>query len=102
MTFTRLFLLGAAATAMVPASAALPPNYQRLAELRAVISNAEVQRAFGTNEPIDRVEYLKHDLFRVTAGRCHMDVSIVSLPTPEGVAGPRRFQAKAGKKVCGR
>lgn len=86
--------------AAVPASAALPPNYQRLAELRAVLALGEVQRAFGTNQPIDRIEYLKTDLYRVTAGRCRMDVAIVGLPIPDGIAGPRRFEARAGRKVC--
>jgi hypothetical protein len=31
-----------------------------------------------------------------------MDIAIVDLPTPRNVAGPRRFAARPGKKVCGR
>jgi hypothetical protein len=83
------------------ASAALPPQYQRLAELRAVLAHGEVARAFGST-PIDRVEYVRNDLYRVTAGRCHLDVAIIGLPMPRGVAGPRRFEARPGQKVCPR
>lgn len=95
-----LAALSALSAAAGPASAALPPNYQRLAELRAVLGHAEVTGAFGTNEPIDRVEFVRHDLYRVTSGRCHMDVAIVGLPTPAGVSGPRRFEARPGRKIC--
>jgi hypothetical protein len=81
------------------ATAALPPNYQRIAELRAVLAHPEVGRAFGL-QPIDRIEYLKTDLFRLTAGPCRLDVAIVDLPTPKNVTGGRRFEARPGRKVC--
>lgn len=96
----RPIALGAAALAAVPAAAALPPNYQRLAELRAVLNHPEVGRAFGMDGPVERIEYLRHDLYRVSSGRCRMDVAIVGLPMPRAVAGPRRFEARPGKKVC--
>lgn len=96
-----LFFAGvAAALAALPATAALPPNYQRLAELRAILSHPDVIRAFGTNEPIERVEYVRADLYRVSAGRCHLDVAIVSLPSDRRVAGPRRFEARPEQRVC--
>ena len=100
-THARLTALAAAALAASPASAALAPNYQRQAELRAVISHPQVTRAFGA-DPIDRVEYLRADLYRATAGRCRLDVAIVDLPTPPGVSGPRRFDLRPGPLVCGR
>lgn len=93
--------LSAAALAAVPASAALPPNYQRLAELRAVLNHPAVGSAFGMDGPVERVEYVRPDLYRVSSGRCRMDVAIVGLPMPRGMAGPRRFEARPGKKVCG-
>ena len=89
--------LGAAA----PAAAALPPHYQRAAELQAVVAAPGVAAAFGIEAPIQRVEYVKPDLYRVSAGRCHLDVAIVDLPTPKDVSGGRRFAARPGKKVCG-
>lgn len=95
-----LAALGLAAAAAAPASAALPPNYQRAAELRAVLDHPGVAGALAA--PIDRIEFLKHDLYRATAGACRVDVAIVDLPTPPGIAGPRRFKAKPGRKTCGR
>lgn len=88
--------------AATPAGAALPPQYQRLAELRAVLNHPGVTGAFGVGDPIERVEYAGPDLYRVSAGRCHLDVRIVDLPTPRNVAGGRRFEARPGRKVCRR
>lgn len=99
-----IFGCAAACAAMLvatPAGAALPPNYQRLAELRAVLALPAVGTAFGL-EPIDRIVYAGPDLYRVSAGRCHLDVRIVGLPTPRNVVGPRRFEARAGRPVCRR
>jgi hypothetical protein len=101
-TSIRLAAAATLALSALPASAALAPNYQRLAELRAVLGHPGVAAAFGVSEPIDRIEYAGPDLYRVTAGRCHVDVRIVSLPVPNGMVGPRRFEARAGQRVCGR
>jgi hypothetical protein len=100
-TYARLSASFAAALAASPAAAALAPNYQRQAELRAVIAHPQVTRAFGA-DPIDRVEYVRTDLYRVTAGRCRVDVAVVDLPTPRDVSGPRRFDLRPGPLVCGR
>ena len=100
-TSSRLIALAMAALAASPAPAALAPSHQRLAELRAVIAHPAVGRAFGA-DPIDRVEYVSPDLYRLTAGRCRIDVAIVDLPAKRAVAGPRRFDARPGSMVCGR
>ena len=94
-----LAAFAASALAASPAAAALPPNYQRLAELRAVLALPEVGTAFGI-EPIERIVYAGPDLYRLSAGRCHLDVRIVDLPTPRNVVGGRRFAARAGRRVC--
>jgi hypothetical protein len=97
----RPIALSAAALAAVPAGAALPPNYQRLVELRAVLDHPGVGGAFGMDDPVERVEYVRPDLYRVSSRRCRMDVVIHGLPMPRGMAGPRRFEARPGRKVCG-
>jgi hypothetical protein len=92
----------AAATALAPpASAALAPQYQRAAEIRAVVADGHIANAFD-GAPIERVEYVRRDLYRVSAGRCRLDVAIVDLPAPPDVSGPRRFAVRAGTKACGR
>lgn len=98
----RLAAPGAAALAALPAAAALPPNHQRLAELRAVLAHPQVAAAFGVDSPVERVEHVGRDRYRVSAGRCHLDVAIVDLPTPSDVAGPRRFEARPGTRLCAR
>jgi len=90
-----------AVLAAMPAAAALPPQYQRLAELRAVLDHQGVTGAFG-GTPIDRIDYVRPDLYRVSAGRCHVDVGIVGLPMPRGMVGGRRFEARPGRRVCAR
>lgn len=97
----RLLALAAPASAALPAHAALPPQYQRAAELKAVVEAPGVANAFE-RAPIERVEYVRTDLYRVSAGACRLEVAIVDLPTPPGVSGGRRFAAKPGRKVCGR
>jgi hypothetical protein len=92
----------AAALAAVPALGALPPQYQRLAELRAVLEHPGVAAAFSVMEPIDRIEYAGPDLYRVTAGRCRLDVRIADLPIPRGMVGARHFEARPGRRVCSR
>ena len=92
---------GLVALAAAPASAALPPHHQRAAELKAVAGDVRVANAFA-GIPIERIEFVRTDLYRVSAGRCRLDVAIVDLPTPPDVSGGRRFAVKAGTKVCGR
>jgi hypothetical protein len=96
-----LIALGCSTLAAVPAAAALAPNYQRLAELRMVLDNPGVADAFGPGDPIDRIQYVRPDLYRVVAGRCHLDVAIIGLPMPGGMVGARRFEARPGRKSCG-
>jgi hypothetical protein len=87
--------------AATPAQAALAPNYQRLAELRAVLDLPAVAEAFGI-EPIDKIDYVATDLYRLSAGRCTLDVRIVGLPMPRNMVGARRFEARAGRRACRR
>ena len=100
-TALRLAALPMAALAAYPAAAALAPEYQRLAELRAVLNHPGVAGAFG-GTPIDGIEYVRTDLYRASAGRCRLDVRIVGLPMPRGMAGARRFEARPGRRVCWR
>ena len=96
-----LSALAAAVLGTSPASGALPPKYQRLAEIRAVLDNRAVSDALG-DTPINSVVYVRTDLYRVTAGRCRIDARIVGLPMPDGVVGARRFEVRAGQRVCAR
>lgn len=80
--------------------AALPPNYQRVAELQAILNDPAVVETFRIDQPIDRIEIIKTDLYRITAGSCHVDVAIVDVPVEEGLVGPRQFKIKIVDRVC--
>ncbi|HYI47927.1 MAG TPA: hypothetical protein VEX35_05620 [Allosphingosinicella sp.] len=85
--------------AALPAGAALPPQHQRIAELRAVLDRAA--NAFG-GVLINRIEHVRPDRYRVTAGRCYVEATIIGLPMPRGMVGARRFEVRVGALVCGR
>lgn len=98
-TARRLAALSMAALAAFPAAAALAPDHQRIRELNAVLNHQGVVAAFrGT--PIEAIEYVRTDFYVVRAGRCRVDVAIVGLPMPRGMAGARRFEARPGRRVC--
>lgn len=95
-----LTLVSTFAASGTAAWAALAPNYQRMAELQAVLTHPGVIAAFKVSQPIDRIEYLKPDLYRVSAGACHVDVKIVSKPNDTGMVGARQFAVEPGKPIC--
>lgn len=84
----------------VPAAAALAPNYQRLAELNAILAHPGVIEAFTVSQPIDRVELVRPDLYRVTAGPCFLNVVIIDKPATPGMVGARQFAVVPDKVDC--
>lgn len=88
-------LLGAAA-----AQAALPPKYQRLRELQAILGTPAVVEAFPGSEQIEEVRAIGPDLYRVRSQRCTLDVRIVNDPSAPAMPGPRKFLVKPGKIAC--
>jgi len=84
--------------AAVPAAAAIPLHVQRRGELQAVIA-MPVFSQFG---PIDRIERIAENAWRVTAGRCHIDVVFTERPGnyPGRGLGPPHLEPHAGRQVC--
>jgi len=101
MRTSPLFVVAFAAALAWPAAAALAPNYQRLAELQRILEHPGVAAALG-GTPIDRIEYVRPDVYRVTAGRCVLPVAIVGLPMPANMVGARRFEVRPGRANCAR
>jgi hypothetical protein len=83
------------------AFAALPPYYQRLDEIGRVMQDARVKQALR-DEPIERIEMIERDLYRVTAGKCRVDVAIVDQErgTEPAMPGPRLFDVSPREPVC--
>lgn len=104
MTPTRSIQSLSLAMALVasPALAALPPDYQRAAELIAVIEAASEVMA-GGGETIQSVNYLGVDTYEVSYEHCTLRVDIVGVSPKEGeipMPGPRQFEAVAGEPDC--
>jgi hypothetical protein len=96
--FGTAFGLGAALLATVPAAAMVPVNIQQRGHLRAIIDLPSLVDFF----PITRIELIAPHVWRLTAGRCHIDVRMVSSGWPaHGLTGPR-FEPRAGRRVCQR
>ncbi|HMO77353.1 MAG TPA: hypothetical protein PKD99_11815 [Sphingopyxis sp.] len=89
----------AAATLALPTSAALPPEWQRVAELKAILASNDLVKAFQ-GRMIDRIEFVRHDLYRVTAGECFALVSIKEKPLPDNMDGARKFDVVPGEVDC--
>ena len=88
--------------AALPAQAALPPQYQRQAELLAIINDEAVIAAFGFGG-IESIAFEGVDHYVVRGGDCRLDVTIKDLPNKHegGWAGPREFTLALGEPVCG-
>ncbi len=92
-----LFLGIASVASASVAHAALPPQFQRAKELAAVVEAAA--GVLGIR-PIESVQRLDVDLYRVQTETCVLDVRIEDLPTQPGLVGPRKFRAVPGEPDC--
>ncbi|MEZ5666754.1 MAG: hypothetical protein R3F55_04835 [Alphaproteobacteria bacterium] len=81
------------------AQAALPPEHQRARELDAIINSMDVLDQLQ-HQPIDSIEYVGTDLYRVAAGSCSVEVRIVDRPADEQIVGPRVFDIEIEEGVC--
>jgi len=86
--------------AAAQAQAMVPPHMQRRGQLQSVIELRALDR-FG---PIDRVELVGTNVWRVSSGRCHIDVTFVerSGPYPGRGLTPPRLEPRVGRQICQR
>jgi hypothetical protein len=95
------FGIGVALLAAGPAAAIVPVSLQQRAQLRAIIDMPALVDFFPIDR-IDRIERIARSLWRVTAGRCHIDVRMVPMRRPYiGLTGPR-YEPVAERRQCGR
>ncbi|MGO4727524.1 MULTISPECIES: hypothetical protein [unclassified Inquilinus] len=83
--------------AMAGAQAALPPYWQRAAEIQAILDNGDVARKLD-EAPIDRIERVGDDLYRIQAGTCALDIRVVGESRSD--PGPRKFRLEIGDPAC--
>jgi hypothetical protein len=79
------------------AQAALPPAWRRVSEFSAVITAAA--KAFGET-PIEEVERLDENRYRVRAGTCFLDVRV--RPKARSSPGPQEVETTTGPISCRR
>jgi len=84
----------------VAASAALPPYWQRKAEIDAITDSGDVARRLENHGPIDMIAHVGDDHYQVGAGGCTLEVFVVDDTSGEQMPGPRKFKLQIGKLVC--
>lgn len=76
------------AATVLPGRAALPPYWQRTAEIRAVLDSREVTEKLKTRGVITSIEWIAHNLYRVRAGNCELEVRLRHEPPPQAKSNP--------------
>ena len=97
-TMLKLSGFGLALLAALPAAAMVPPHIQQRNQLRTLIDLPALASFF----PVDRLELVRPDLWRVTAGRCHIDVRMVPYQRTGRGLLPPRIALEPGRRVCRR
>lgn len=82
----------------LPAYAALAPDIQESRELASV---AEAVGKRFPDQPIKNINRRDYDIYDVVVGKCRLKAKIVTLPTPPGMVGPRRYTVRLTRPKCG-
>jgi hypothetical protein len=98
----RVSCLAAGMVALSPAAvrAALPPYWQSAREITAIVSDSRVHDALKYEEAITSVTSVGNDQYEVKTERCTVQVTIVTAPQAEPIAGPRQFDIEVGAANC--
>lgn len=85
-----------------PASAALPPYWQRQRELEAILQSMDVADKLR-EQPIVSIRLVEPDVYQVETEACYLMVNIVDKPPGPGeqqMVGPRLFELEIGEPEC--
>ena len=86
-----------------PASAALSPYYQSLAEIQRILDDPRLSDALPGQQAIVSIATAGNDVYEVKTARCVVTVTIVNIPPKEGeemMVGPRQFDLQFGESKC--
>ncbi len=98
---TGLVALTVAVVAGTPALAALPPQYQRMVELHAVLDAADAGGVPDQLGEIVGIAYIGPDLYEIYGETCTVLARIVSTPQKgPPIVGPRQFEVRLDPPVC--
>ncbi len=79
------------------ASAALPPYWQRAAEISAILNDRPLAATLR-NRPVDRIQWRSAGLYRVSAGQCRIDVRTTE--ERQTKPGPAKYRVQSGNAIC--
>lgn len=81
--------------------AALPPEYQRLEELKAIIAAADAEGIAAIVGEITAIEFIVSDYYEIRSATCVVAALIVT-PPQKGppLIGPRQFEVHLQPAVC--
>ena len=86
-----------------PASAALSPYYQSLAEIQRILDDPRLSDALPGQQAIVSIATTGNDVYEVKTARCAVTVTIVDIPPKEGeemMVGARQFDLQFGESKC--
>jgi hypothetical protein len=86
-----------------PASAALSPYYQSIAEIQRILDDPRLSDALPGQQAIMSITTTGTDVYEVKTARCAVTVTIVGIPPKEGepiMVGPRQFDLQFGEGKC--
>lgn len=79
--------------------ALLPPFYQSIKEITAVLNDPEVIQKLNTPYPISSI--IKTETgYQITVQECTLNVRIEYIPLKNGMVGPANFKVHAEDLIC--
>lgn len=95
----QLFMLIGLLTAGQPVLASLPPYYQSVREMTAILDSPAVAGKIGSPYSIDSLVRNKNG-YQLEVGDCQLNIKVHYLPYQDGMVGPAEFTIEPGEKVC--
>lgn len=93
----KIFILCSLILSPCFALAALPPFYQSVNEIKALLELPEVGETIGSHRRVEEIKRTSAG-YLLTAGECQLEVKITYLPIP--VPGPAKFKFNIGTLSC--
>jgi hypothetical protein len=86
-----------------PASAALSPYYQSIAEIQRILDDPRLADALPGQQAIVSITTTANDVYEIKTDRCTVTVTVVDIPPKEGepiMVGARQFDLQFGAGSC--
>jgi len=79
--------------------ALLPPFYQSIKEITAILNNSDVIKKLNTPYPISNITKTENG-YQITVQECTLNVIVEYIPPKAGWVGPAEFKIQPGELVC--